>query len=134
MFNDGAFDVLREKPQGMHNQIRLEHGAPILFDEGARCVSVGDNGRLVISDVADTPPERIVVHDVHGRPSLAFALSHISHGPTTPTCVGVFREVERPVYGEAMSAQIRMATERLGKGDLAQLLNSGDTWVVEASA
>ena len=134
VFNDGAFDLLREKPQGTRNQIRLHHGDPIIFDEGRRCVSVGDNGRLVITEIAETAPERIVVHDVHGRPSLAFALSHISHGPTTPTCIGVFREVERPVYGEAMQAQIQMATERLGRGDLATLLNSGDTWEVLASA
>ncbi len=41
VFNDGAFDVLREKPQGVHNQIRLVHGEPIVFDEGTRCVVVG---------------------------------------------------------------------------------------------
>jgi 2-oxoglutarate ferredoxin oxidoreductase subunit beta len=130
VFNDGAFDLLREKPQGIHNQIRLEHGKPIVFDEGRRCVAVGDNGRLVIADVETTPPDRIVVHDVHGRPSLAFALAHTSDRPTEPTCIGVFREVERPVYGEAMDRQIELATQRLGPGDLDQLLHSGDTWVV----
>jgi 2-oxoglutarate ferredoxin oxidoreductase subunit beta len=130
VFNDGAFDVLREKPQGAHNQIRLEHGQPIVFDEGTRCVSVGDNGRLVITEIATTPQERIVVHDVHGRPSLAFALAHISRGPSEPTCIGVFREVERPIYGEAMMSQLATATERLGEGSLERLLHSGDTWVV----
>jgi 2-oxoglutarate ferredoxin oxidoreductase subunit beta len=42
----------------------------------------------------------------------------------------VFREVERPVYGEAMEHQIEVATERLGEGDLGTLLHSGDTWTV----
>jgi 2-oxoglutarate/2-oxoacid ferredoxin oxidoreductase subunit beta len=130
VFNDGAFDVLREKPQGVHNQIRLEHGEPIVFDEGNRCVVVGDNGRLQIAEVADTPADKIVVHDVHGRPSLAFALAHLSRGPTEPTCIGVFREVERPVFGEATIQQIRSATERLGRGSLEKLLHAGDTWTV----
>jgi len=130
VFNDGAFDLLREKPQGAHNQIRLEHGEPIVFDEGTRCISVGDNGRLVITETASTPKERIVVHDVHGRPSLAFALSHISRGPSEPTCIGVFREVERPIYGEAMMKQLATAAERLGRGSLDTLLHSGDTWTV----
>lgn len=130
VFNDGAFDLLREKAQGVHNQIRLEHGKPIIFDDGKQCISVGDNGRLVITDVEGTSPERIIVHDMHGRPSLAFALAHTSPWPTEPTCIGVFREVERPVYGEAMERQIEAATERLGKGDLAKLLHSGDTWTV----
>lgn len=131
VFNDGAFDALREKPQGVHNQIRLEQGQPIVFDEGRRCVSVGENGRLVISEVEDTMKDRIVTHDRYGRPSLAFALAHTAgHGPTEPTCIGVFREVERPVYGEAMTGQIKMATDRLGEGSLEKLLRAGDTWTV----
>jgi len=130
VFNDGAFDTLREKHEGVHNQIRLVHGEPIIFDGGLRCVSVGDNGRLVITETADTPEERIVVHDVHGRPSLAFALTHLSRGPTEPTCIGVFREEQRTVYGEAMDQQVAQATEKLGEGDLAGLLTSGDTWTV----
>ena len=130
VFNDGAFDLLREKPQGAHNQIRLEDGKPIVFDEGTRCVVVGDNGRLQIADVASTQEDQIVVHDARGRPSLAFALAHLSRGPSEPTCIGVFREVERPVFGEATVEQIRSATERLGRGSLEKLLQSGDTWTV----
>jgi 2-oxoglutarate/2-oxoacid ferredoxin oxidoreductase subunit beta len=130
VFNDGAFDVIREKPQGVHNQIRLKHGEPIVFDEGNRCVSVGENGRLVIANTADIPEDRVVVHDVHGRPSLAFGLAHVSRGPTEPTCIGVFREFDRPVYGEAMHDQLEQATERLGKGELSKLLLTGDTWTV----
>jgi 2-oxoglutarate ferredoxin oxidoreductase subunit beta len=130
VFNDGAFDLLRDKPQGVHNQIRLEHGKPVLFDEDNRCVAVGENGRLILAGVEDVAPDSIVVHDVHGRPSLAFALAHLAHGPTEPTCIGVFREVDRPVYGEAMDKQIEVATERLGRGNLATLLHSGDTWTV----
>jgi 2-oxoglutarate/2-oxoacid ferredoxin oxidoreductase subunit beta len=130
VFNDGAFDLLREKPQGSHNQIRLEHGEPIVFDEGTRCVAVGDNGRLVVAKVDEVDEGSIVVHDVHGRPSLAFALAHLSRGPTEPTAIGVFREVERPVFGEATIAQVDAATERLGKGSLEKLLHSGDTWNV----
>ena len=130
VFNDGAFDLLREKAQGTHNQIRMTHGEPIVFDEGTRCVTVGENGRLVIANTADTPEDQIIIHDTHGRPSLAFALAHLSHGPTEPTCIGVFREFERPVYGQAIHDQMERATERLGEGDLDTLLRSGDTWSV----
>jgi 2-oxoglutarate/2-oxoacid ferredoxin oxidoreductase subunit beta len=130
VFNDGAFDLLRDKASGAQNQIRLEDGEPIVFDGGNRCVSVGENGRLVITATAETPQDRIVVHDVDGRPSLPFALAHLSHGPTEPTCIGVFRNFERSVYGEALAAQTQRATERLGKGDLHALLHGGDTWTV----
>jgi 2-oxoglutarate ferredoxin oxidoreductase subunit beta len=130
VFNDGAFDLLRDKETGKSNQIRLTHGEKIVFDDGKRCVAVGDNGRFQIVETDTVEPDKIVTHDVHGRPSLAFALAHLSAGPTQPTAIGVFREVERPVYGEAMEQQIQLATERLGEGDLDKLLRSGDTWEV----
>jgi 2-oxoglutarate ferredoxin oxidoreductase subunit beta len=130
VFNDGAFDLLRDKVQGPHNQIRLVDGEPIVFDEGTRCVRVGENGRLEIASVDETDPESIVVHDVRGRPSLAFSLAHLSRGPHEPTCIGVFRVGDRPVYGAAIHGQLREARERLGEGDLSRLLNSGDTWTV----
>jgi 2-oxoglutarate ferredoxin oxidoreductase subunit beta len=131
VFNDGAFDLLREKAQGKHNQIRLEEGQPIVFDDGERCVRVGENGRYEIAATSETDPSSIVVHDPHGRPSLAFALAHLSRGPDEPSAIGVFHEVERPVYGQAIQHQLQSATERLGKGDLGALLRSGDTWTVE---
>jgi 2-oxoglutarate ferredoxin oxidoreductase subunit beta len=130
VFNDGAFDLLREKQQGAHNQIRLVDDEPVIFDDGARCVAVGDNGRLVVANVEGTDPDRIVTHDAQGRPSLAFALAHVSRGPTEPTCIGIFRQVERPVYGDAVRDQLQRARERLGKGDVAKLLSGGDTWKV----
>jgi 2-oxoglutarate ferredoxin oxidoreductase subunit beta len=131
VFNDGAFDVLRDKAQGAHNQIRLVHGEKVVFDEGTRCVRVGANGQLEIAAVADSDPDSIITHDVHGRPSLAFALAHLSDGPTDPTCIGVFREVKRPTYGEAVHEQLDRAKERLGPGSLEALLGSGgDTWTV----
>src|SRR4051812_2372087 len=133
VFNDGAFDALRDKAAGaVHNQIRIEHGKPVVFDNGERCVRVGPNGRLEIAAKADTPDERIVIHDAHSDdPTLAFQLAHLSTRPTSPTPIGVFRSIDRPVYGDAMDAQVEQATERLGKGDLAKLLTGGDTWVVK---
>ena len=131
VFNDGAFDLLRDKASGKRNQIRLVHGEPILFDDGERAVAVGDNGRLQIVQTDEVDADRIIVHDTYGDPSLAFSLAHLSKGPTEPTCIGVFHQEDRPVYGDAVRAQIGAATERLGKGDLGKLLRGGDTWEVK---
>jgi hypothetical protein len=65
------------------------------------------------------------------EPALAFSLAHLSERPTGPTPIGIFREISRPVYGEGMDAQLVQAKEKLGEGDLAGLLHSGDTWTVE---
>jgi 2-oxoglutarate ferredoxin oxidoreductase subunit beta len=132
VFNDDAFIALTGKDTKVLNQIRLEHGQPVTFGpNGERCVAIEYDGSLRIAETADTPPELIYVHDAHREePSLAFTLAHLSTGPTHPTAIGVFRDVERPVYGELMDRQIQAATDKLGPGDLANLLESGDTWVV----
>ena len=48
-----------------------------------------------------------------------------------PTPVGVFRDVARPVYEEAVQVQLATASERSGPGDLQSLIGSGSTWTVE---
>ncbi len=89
------------------------------------------DGRLEIVDVAQVGEDKILVHDeTRDDPSLAFALSRLASSPTMPTPFGIFRAVQRPVYGDAMEDQLRRAAEVQGPGDLERLLFSGDTWTV----
>jgi 2-oxoglutarate ferredoxin oxidoreductase subunit beta len=57
-------------------------------------------------------------------------LAHIATGPTMPTPIGIFRDVDRPVYGEEMERQLAVARDKLGVGSVEKLLTSGDTWEV----
>ena len=131
VFNDGAFDAVRVKGQREINQIRLEHGEPIRFGaDGERGVVRGDGG-LELADVADVGEDALLVHDAHRRdPSLAFELAHLAERPTGPTPVGVFRDIERPVYGEEFAAELAENHAQVGMDDLRELLRSGDTWTV----
>ena len=45
------------------------------------------------------------------------------------TPIGIFRDVERPVYDDLMAQQLDSAREKQ-EGDIAALLQSGDTWTV----
>jgi 2-oxoglutarate/2-oxoacid ferredoxin oxidoreductase subunit beta len=132
VFNDGAFDAVRGKGREA-NQIRLEDGRPIRFGAKAeRGVVRGDDELLRIAEVADAGEDALLVHDAHDpNPSRAFALAHLSDRPTGPTPIGVFRAVERPAYGEALTPELESAREGLGVEDLDALLRSGDTWTVE---
>ncbi len=129
IFNDGAFDAVRGNKA---NQIRLEHGKPIRFgEEGEKGIVQRDGLQLQVADVADVGEDALVVHDAHrDDPSLAFALSRLAHTPTGPTPIGLFRQVERPVYGLEMQRQIDDATLRRGEGDLQALITGGDSWTV----
>ncbi len=130
IFNDGAFDAL--KGEGAGNQIRLEHGQPIRF--GPRLekgIVLVEGAHLEVLDITDAREHHLLVHDAYrADPSLAFMLTRLALGPEGPTPIGVFRQVQRPVYGLEMQRQIDAAVERRGPGDLATLLQGADTWEV----
>jgi 2-oxoglutarate ferredoxin oxidoreductase subunit beta len=132
IFNDGAFDLLKENDTRDDYRISLEHGQPIRFGaEGERGVRMTANGRLEIVDVAEVGEDKLLVHDAKAEdPGLAFMLSRLSTGALNPTPIGVFRDVDRPVYDELMADQLTQAAAKKGEGDLAALLGSGDTWEI----
>ncbi|MFE6100771.1 2-oxoacid:ferredoxin oxidoreductase subunit beta [Streptomyces laurentii] len=134
IFNDGAFEVLKDREQAQEAVIRLEHGQPIRFgadlDKGVvRDPATGD---LEVVTVTPENEHRVLVHDAHtASPTTAFALSRLADPDTLHrTPIGVFRSIERPVYGTLMAGQLDKAVEQQGKGDLAQLLAGKDTWTV----
>ncbi|MGW7241759.1 2-oxoacid:ferredoxin oxidoreductase subunit beta [Streptomyces sp. NPDC054804] len=134
IFNDGAFDTLKDKPSAEEAVIRLEHGQPIRFGtDGTRGV-VRDRltGDLTVVDVTRDNESEVLVHDAHSpSPTTAFALSRLADPDTLHhTPIGVLRSVERPVYDVQMSEQLDTAVEQHGKGDLGALLAGGDTWTV----
>jgi 2-oxoglutarate ferredoxin oxidoreductase subunit beta len=130
IFNDGAFDFVRENRD---NRIYLEHGQPIRFGAGnEKGLRRHPDGTLEVVSVAEVGEDEIVVHDVHAaQPAHAFALSRLTQEVVGATPVGVFRDVERPVYDDLMASQLERAVEQKGPGDLRALLRSGETWEID---
>ncbi len=132
IFNDGAFENVREKENRAENALYLEHGKPLVYgknrDRGLRL-----NGlRLETVTLGNGVSEKdLHVHDEHGSAAGAFLLSRLPGPPTSPIPLGIFREVELPTFEECIQAQVREATERLGPGDIEKLIHSGETWVVK---
>ncbi|MFG3250048.1 2-oxoacid:ferredoxin oxidoreductase subunit beta [Streptomyces sp. NPDC048187] len=137
IFNDGAFEVLKDRQQAEETVIRLEHGQPVrLGADGAKGV-VRDRatGDLKIVTITADNEADVLVHDARSAsPTTAFALSRLADPNTLHnTPIGVLRDVERPVYDTLMTDQLDAAVERDGKGDLTALLTGGDTWTVTGS-
>ncbi len=132
VFNDGAFAAVTAKEARPNMLIDLKHGEPIRFGaEGQHGVVLNARGETEVVDVADVGEDRLLVHDEHrDDPSLAFALSRLADTPTVPTPVGVFRDVERPIYEGEVQRQLVGAQEQRGPGDLEALIGSGATWEV----
>ena len=131
VYNDGAFDAVRNDKA---NQILLEHGQPIRFSGEGETLEQGvvsRPGGVEIVDVESVGEDALLLHDESAEdPSLAFALSRLSHTPVGPTPIGIFRAVERPVYDEMMAEQIEVTRRELGEGELTKLLHTGDTWTI----
>jgi 2-oxoglutarate/2-oxoacid ferredoxin oxidoreductase subunit beta len=136
IFNDGAFDPLKEPATRDDYLIRLEHGAPITFGaDGQWCVVHPPGGfGLEVRRTADVDPAEIVAHDATvAEPAYAFALSRLPDLDLRHTPIGIFRKVERPSYDALVCEQVeaaRSAATATPEEDLAALLASGDTWSI----
>ncbi len=106
IFNDGAFDMLKDKDEAAARLVRLEQGKP---------VQIGD---------------REWIHDATAdNPSQAFEISRLDDGTMAHVPIGIFRQVDRPTYDDQLRAQVTTA-QGAGEADLAGLLAGGDSWTV----
>ncbi|MDP3844150.1 MAG: hypothetical protein Q8Q81_16555, partial [Oxalobacteraceae bacterium] len=85
-------------------------------------VCVGENGV--------TEADLLVHDETAGSSALAFLLAQLE-APEFPVPLGVFRALEMPTYQQRDAEQAANARQAKGKGSLASLLNSGDTWTID---
>jgi 2-oxoglutarate ferredoxin oxidoreductase subunit beta len=128
IFNDGAFDVLKDADEAQRRIINVVDGEPIRFGrEGEYCV-VREGFGLAVAKSADVDASDIVVHDASDL-NLSFALSRLSTQDLTHTVTGVFRRADRPTYDDGARAQVDEAKASKA-ADLGKLLHGKDTWTV----
>ena len=135
IFNDGAFDILKDASSRDAALIPLEHGRPLTFGrEGQSAVVRSPAGfGLTVRPSSEVSPEEIIVHDeTVADPAYAFALSRLPQADLSHTPIGVFRRVDRPTYDGLVREQLASATSSVDdrNAELAKLLNSGDTWTI----
>ena len=85
---------------------------------------------VVAIDPDGADPQQLVVHDESAaHAGLAFFLSQFDTADL-PVPLWVFRSVSAPTCDE-LNAQLHDgARAKKGRGDLAELLHSGDTWTI----
>jgi 2-oxoglutarate ferredoxin oxidoreductase subunit beta len=144
IFNDGAFDAIKQPDTKADAIIPLIQGEPIRFGvpqedgKGSKGIVRSASGGVEVVQVgpgADQVDEsELVVHDAHADdPSTAFALSRLTDaGVLHQSPIGIFRQVQRPTYDDQAREQIATASAGLGeeRQALANLISGGDTWTV----
>ncbi len=136
IFNDGAFDTLKDAGSRDDYLIRLEHGEPITFGADRQWCVVHPPGGfgLEVRRTAEVDAAEIVSHDATvPEPAYAFALSRLPDLDLRHTPIGVFRQVERPSYDSLVRQQVdtaKAAADGNPEEQLATLLGTGDTWTI----
>ena len=136
IFNDGAFDAIKDRDQQQARLVHLAQGQPVTVGaEDDRKVLVREGGKLVFVPEAEAGDREVIVHDpTDPDPSRQFELSRIDDSSMTHVPMGIFRQVERPTYDDLVRGQIEAAVTTAGApatdADLAALLAGRDTWTV----
>ncbi len=131
VFNDGAFEYASDKEVKAENTLYLEHGKPLIFgkdrEKGIRLHGMDPE---IVKLGGDIKEDDLLFHDEKApEPSLAYLLSRMRH-PEFPEPMGVYRCVDAPRFDVEMLNQVQAARAK-GPGRLEDLLNEGDTWVVD---
>ncbi|GLW29453.1 2-oxoacid:ferredoxin oxidoreductase subunit beta [Actinoplanes regularis] len=131
IFNDGAFDLIKDPNSRDQHLIRLEQGRPITFGSDDQFSVVHPEGSFGLKVQEGGTP---IVHDPGvDDPAYAFALSRLSGSDLNTTPIGVFRDVRRPSYDEIVRKQLvdaQAGSTGTPEEMLNGLLNSGDTWTI----
>ena len=143
IFNDGAFDAIKQPDTKADAIIPLVQDEPIRFGvpgedgKGSKGIVRSASGGVDVVEVSTdggVDEADLLVHDAHADdPSTAFALSRLTDaGVLHQSPIGIFRQVQRPTYDDQARDQIDTASA--GQDDqrdaLASLISGSDTWTV----
>jgi len=140
IFNDGAFDAVKDNDTKADAIIPLVQGEPIRFGTpnedglGSKGIVRSAGGGVEVVEVTPENAGDLLVHDQENPdPSTAFALSRLTDaGVLHQAPIGIFRSVARQTYDDGARQQI--ATASAGHDDpnaaLSTLISGKDTWTV----
>lgn len=132
IYNDGAFFLYTEKETREDNVVYLEQDKPLIFGKEKNLGIRLDVSNPVVVDIStgEWTADDLMVHDEKSREK-AFILSRFKEIEGLPAPVGVFLDLDRPIFEELVYNQIDTVKEKRGEGDLDALLKGAQTWEVK---
>ena len=101
-FHDGAYETVTSKKTRSEHMLELEHGEPLIYGEDNNKGFINVDGKLksVIIGEDGISESDILIHDAHSRNAGLAAQLSLLEFPHNPYPIGIFRQVNEPVYGE----------------------------------
>lgn len=132
IFNNGAFSRFTEKDQKPGHTLMLEHGKPMVFDDGRKGIRLEGFSMEAIDLTGNQwSVEDCVVHDETSI-ELAHIIGRMFFKQDVPRPFGVIFSEARPTYEDMLQAQIDTLISSRGKGSLDKLFHAGDTWTIKS--
>ncbi|MBI3724477.1 2-oxoacid:ferredoxin oxidoreductase subunit beta, partial [bacterium] len=141
VFNDGAFDYLKEREAKAERLIMLEQGKPLVYGKQQdKAVKMVHGPKLICGKKDEgaggpggaEPPRgsgEVLVHDEHLEdPTYAFMLSRLEF-PNDPVPMGVLRQVTKPTYDGLVEEQGKAS--KVKAPSLEAMLAGPETWTVK---
>ncbi len=125
IYNDGIFESVKDRRLAADFRVEVEHGKPVVFGKNNE-KAIRLNRESLALEVVPATADDVLVHD-ESNPVLANLLAAMG-GPGFPIAIGILHRRPGPSF-EAEFHQHRMGASR--GGNLAALLRSGNTWVVD---
>jgi 2-oxoglutarate ferredoxin oxidoreductase subunit beta len=130
IFNNGAFFQFTEKNRKPEHALFLEHGKPMVYDNGRKGIHLeGFSMESIDLTGSAWSINDCVVHDDTSI-ELAHLLGRMFFKPDVPRPFGVIFQEERETYEDLLHNQIQRVIGLRGKGELDKLFRIGDTWEI----
>ena len=129
IYNNGVFDGFTDRSIRDDNNIKIEHGKPLVFGNDLNKGLVMGQGKFDIIDFeAGNVPDNVVVYD-ESSPILTKMVADMTF-PEYPVPMGIIKRIERPTFEDQITDQIASAKTKFPP-NLEKLISSGDTWEVK---
>tara|TARA_B110000438_G_C15768882_1_gene630912 strand:+ start:656 stop:1672 length:1017 start_codon:yes stop_codon:yes gene_type:complete len=131
IFNDGAFGPMTDKESKADTVLWLENGQPMVFGkEKNRGIRLDGNTPMIVEIGDKWNLDDVLVHNESDY-VIASLLANLTYQSDFPDPIGVLYAIDSPTYEELMMEQINNAIGKKGSTSVQDILNAGDTWVVE---
>ena len=131
IFNVGAFGPMTDKESKADTVLWLENGQPMVFGkEKNRGIRLDGNTPMIVEIGDKWSLDDVLVHNESDY-VIASLLSNLTYQSDFPDPIGVLYAIDSPTYEELMMEQINNAIGKKGSTSVQDILNAGDTWVVE---
>ena len=130
VFNDGAFETLTDKSTKASNTLLLEHGKPLVFNEGKQGIALR-NGVAELLDLTNQENIELWIHD-ENDPIKAYILSRFFEQAEFPTPLGViYVRTEQATLNDLVQAQLSHSNTAEKTAQFNTLLKGNKSWEVQ---